>query len=264
MWKTIKSYLTTASFEKLLPAVLALIVGVIVAKIICKLFDKLLGKSRLDASLHAFLRSIFHIIVYVIVALIVAGTMGFNVSSLVALLSVVSLAFSLAVQGALANIAGGIQILSARPFHVGDYVEIGSVGGTVEEIRMVYTVINTIDNKKVFVPNSDVAAACITNYTAEGKRRVDVVFSVAYGSDIDTVKAALHRCADVETVLKEPEVFVGLLAYKDSSIDYVVRAWCKTEDYWPTFFAIQENAQGIFETAGIEMTYPHLNVHVEQ
>lgn len=264
MWDDIKSYIATASFEKLLPAIIALLIGVVAAKVICGLFDKLLAKSKLETSLHAFLRSIFHIIIYVIVALIVAGTLGFNVSSLVALLSVVSLAFSLAVQGALANIAGGIQILSARPFRVGDFVELDNVSGTVEEIRMVYTVISTIDNKRVFVPNSDVAAACITNYTAEGKRRVDVVFSVAYGSDIDTVKAALRRCADVDTVLKEPEVFVGLQAYKDSCIEYVVRAWCKTEDYWPTYFAIQENAQGVFEAAGIEMTYPHLNVHLEQ
>lgn len=264
MWDSIKQYLTTASFEKLLPALIALVVGLLAAKIFCNLFDKMLAKSKLDSSLHAFVRSTFHILLYVIVGLIVAGTIGFNVSSLVALLSVFSLAFSLAVQNALANIAGGIQVLSTRPFHVGDFVEVGDVSGTVEEIRMVYTVISTIDNKRVFMPNSDVAAACITNYTAEGKRRVDFVFSVAYGSEIAAVKAALRRCADIETVLKEPEPFVALQAYKDSCIDYVLRVWCKTEDYWPTYFAIQENAQGEFDAAGIEMTYPHLNVHLDK
>lgn len=262
MWDTIKSYLATLSFEKLLPAILALAVGLVVVKILCRLFDRALQKSRLEESLHSFIRSIFHGVLYVIVILIVAGTLGFNVSSLVAMLSVVSLAVSLAIQGALANIAGGIQVLSSHLFRVGDYIEMGDISGTVKEIRMVYTVITTVDNKEVFIPNSDVSTARITNYTTENIRRVDLTFSVSYDADAEAVKAALRRCADVEYVLEEPNVFVGLISYGESTVDYVLRAWCNTENYWDAYFAIQENAQRVFREAGIEMSYPHLNVHM--
>ena len=250
--------------SRLLSAVLLALICLLSVKLLLKAADKLFAKLHVDPTLLGMLRAIVKTLLLAIAVLIVLGYLGIPVTSLVALLSVFSLAFSLAVQNALANIAGGIQVLSTRPFHVGDFVEVGDVSGTVEEIRMVYTVISTIDNKRVFMPNSDVAAACITNYTAEGKRRVDFVFSVAYGSEIAAVKAALRRCADMEMVLKEPEPFVALQAYKDSCIDYVLRVWCKTEDYWPTYFAIQENAQGEFDAAGIEMTYPHLNVHLDK
>lgn len=262
MWDTIKSHLTALSFEKLLPSILALVIGLIVAKILCRLFDRALGKSRLDASLHSFVRSLFHGVLYIIVILIVAGTLGFNVSSLVALLSVVSLAVSLAIQGALANIAGGIQVLSSHLFRVGDYVQLGDISGTVKEIRMVYTVITTTDNKDIFIPNSDVSAARITNYTTEAVRRVDLTFCVSYDADVDTVKAALRECAAVENVLDEPAVFVGLDAFGESTVSYVLRAWCKTEHYWDVYFAIQENAQRVLKAANVELSYPHLNVHM--
>lgn len=262
MWDKIKSYLTAASFEKLLPALLALVLGIIAVKILCRLFDRILAKSRLEKSLHSFLRSGFHITLYIIVILIVAGTLGFNVSSLVALLSVVSLAFSLAVQGTLSNIAGGIQLLTAHPFRVGDFVQVGDMSGTVKEIRMSYTVLLTIDNSELFLPNSDVSAARITNFTAAGKRRVDLTFNVSYNADHAAVKAALLECAALPQVLPEPAVFAAVSAYRDSTVEYVLRAWCKTEDYWTVYFALQERAQGLLQAHGAELSYPHLNVHM--
>lgn len=264
MWNTIKGYVSELSFHKLLPAIIALALGLIAAKLLCRLFDKALEKSRLERSLHSFLRSGFKILIYVLLLLIVAGTMGFNVSSLVALLSVVSLAFSLAVQGTLANIAGGLQILTSHPFRVGDFVELGDLSGTVKEIRMVYTVITTVDNKEIFIPNSDVAAARVTNYTAEGKRRVDFTFGISYGCDAREVKEALLACTAQEKVYSDPAPFVGLLNYGDSAVEYVLRVWCKTEDYWDVYFAIQERAQGLLAQHGIELTYPHLNVHLDK
>ncbi len=263
MWEKIKANLTTISLEKIAPALIALAIGVLAVKILCRLLKKALYKSKMEPSAHVFFLSTFRVVLYVIVALVVAGTLGFNVSSLVALLSVVSLAISLAVQGTLSNIAGGLQVLSAHPFHVGDYVELGDASGTVEEIRMVYTVINTPDNKRIFVPNSDVAQARIVNYTAMGKRRVDMTFSVSYEHDAEHVKAALLRCADIDMVLKDPPVFVGLQAYQDSCVDYALLAWCETEHYKLLPTVLRERAQWIFKEEGIEIPYPHLDVRVD-
>lgn len=261
---TIKTTLANLSFQKLAPAIIALVIGIILAKLLCKLFDGILDRSHIEKSLHGFLRSLFHILLYVIVGLIVAGTLGFNVSSLVALLSVVSLAFSLAVQGTLANIAGGIQILTSHPFHVGDYVEAGGVEGTVQDIGMIYTHLLTVDNKGVYIPNSEAASSKITNYTAEGKRRVDLTFTASYACASEDVRAALLRAGKVEGALSDPAPETYLSEYGQSNISYILRIWCKPENYWAVYFAAIENVRSEFERAGLEMTYPHINVHLDK
>ena len=260
---SLKSAFASLSIEKLLPSLLALVVGLIIARILCKLFDKVLNRSKVEKSLHGFLRSLFHILVYVIVGLVVAGTLGFNVSSLVAILGVVSLAISLAVQGTLSNIAGGIQILTAHPFRVGDYVEIAGTEGTVTEIGMIYTRLITVDNKEIYLPNSDVAASKIVNYTAEGKRRVDLSFSASYDCATADVRAALLKAAQVEGALNEPAAESYVKEYSESSISYILRVWCLAENYWDVYFKVTENVRAEFENAGLSMTYPHLNVHLD-
>lgn len=262
-FETIKTTLMNLSFEKLAPAIIALVVGLILAKLLCKLFDRILDRSRIEKSLHSFLRSLFHILLYVIVALIVAGTLGFNVSSLVALLSVVSLAFSLAVQGTLANIAGGIQILTSHPFHVGDYIEISGVEGTVQDIGMIYTHLLTLDNKGVFLPNSEAASSKVTNYTAEGKRRVDLTFTASYACSSSDVRNALLNAAKVNGALADPAPEAFLSEYGESNISYILRIWCKPENYWDVYFAAIENVRSEFDNSGVEMTFPHLNVHID-
>ncbi len=259
----ITSWLSTLTLDKIVPALVALVVGIVTVRLLCRLFEKLLRHSRLESNLLGFVRSLFRILLYVIVALIVAGTLGFNVSSLVAMLSVVSLALSLAVQGTLSNIAGGIQILSAHPFRVGDYVEIAGTEGSVSQIGMIYTSLVTLDNKTVHLPNSDVASSKIINYTVLGTRRIDLTFSAAYHCATEDVRAALYQAAKVETALEEPAPQVLVAEYGDSAISYHLRVWCHAEDYWPLYYRITENVRTEFERAGLEMTYPHLNVHLD-
>ncbi len=259
----ITSWLSTLTLDKIFPALLALVIGVVAVRLLCRLFERLLSHSRLESNLLGFIRSLFRIILYVIVALIVAGTLGFNVSSLVAVLSVVSLALSLAVQGTLSNIAGGIQILSAHPFRVGDYAEISGMEGTVSQIGMIYTSLVTLDNKTVHIPNSDVASSKIINYTVLGTRRIDLTFSAAYQCAAEDVRAALYQAVKVDAVLEEPAPQVLVAEYGSSAISYILRFWCRAEDYWPLYYRITENVRTEFERAGLEMTYPHLNVHLD-
>lgn len=264
MWNTVKEYLTTLSVKNLLPAVIALVVGLILARLICKAFNKLLTKTKLEPSLHGFLRSLFRVFIYLITLLIVASTLGFDMTSLIAVLSVLSLALSLAVQGTLANVAGGIQILVSHPFKSGDYVEIGANAGTVKEIRLSYTVLTTVDNREVFIPNSDAAGARILNFSAEAVRRVDLLVDVGYGYDAELVKKTLCKCAEMDKVLSQPPVFAGLTEYRDSTVQYTLRAWCKTQDYFDVSFAIRERLQSELAAAGIEMSYPHLHIHMDK
>ena len=261
--QALKSTLSTLSFEKLLPSLLALVAGLIIARLLCRLFERVLNRSKVEKSLHGFLRSLFRILLYVIVSLIVAGTLGLNVSSLVAILSVVSLAISLAVQGTLSNIAGGIQLLTSHPFHVGDFVEIADTDGVVAEIGMIYTRLTTTDNKSVYLPNSDVASSKIINYTAEGMRRVDLSFSASYGCAIEDVRTALLKAAQVEGALADPAPEAYVKEYAESHICYILRLWAPANDYWDVYFKVTEKVRDEFEKAGLSMTYPHLNVHLD-
>ena len=263
--ESITKFLGSLTLQKLVPAVIVLIVGIIVIKGLLKLIDSAVAHSRLDANLRPVVHSVFQIILWAVLVIIVTGTLGINVTSLVALLSVVSLAVSLAVQGALSNIAGGIQVLSAHPYKIGDFVEIGDVSGNVSEIGMVYTRITTLDNKVISIPNSDISSSKVINYTALDKRRVDLKFSASYDAPTAEVRAALIEAANrVGTVFATPPVFARVSNYGDNAIEYTVRAWTPTESYWDSYFDIIENVKTVFDERGIEMTYPHVNVHMMQ
>ncbi len=263
--KNIASFFRSLTLEKLIPAILILLVGVFAIKALLKLFDTALSRSKLEKSLHAVLRSTMKIVLWAVLIIIIAESLGVDATSLIAVLSVVSLAISLAVQGTLSNFAGGIQVLSAHPFKVGDFVEIGTVSGTIEETGLVYTKIRTVDNKEISIPNSDVSSAKIINYTALDKRRVDLSFTASYDAPVDEVKAALKEAADlVPTVFATPAVFVRVSGYGENSIEYILRAWTPTENYWDSHFDIIENVKKVFDERGIEMTYPHLNVHMQE
>ena len=265
-YSSLRAVLSRLSLQTLLPALVTLVVGIVLAKLLIRLFDRALARSaRLDKSLHGFLRALFRILLYAIVALITAGQLGVNTSSLVALLSVVSLALSLAIQGTLSNIAGGMMVLSSHPFHVGDYVEIGGIEGTVAEIGLFHTRLVTADNKNVFVPNSEVSSAKIVNFTAEQTRRVDLTFTASYDSAPDRVCAALLRAcaAHPELTLPDPPPEAHVTAYGDSSIEYILKFWCSTPQYWPARYAVTEQVKREFDADGLEMSYPHLNVHLD-
>lgn len=259
----ITHFFSSLTLEKLPPAIITFIIAYAASRVVLKVADKLFARSKLEKTIEKFLRSALRILMWALIFLIVAGSLGIDVSSMIALLSVASLAISLAVQGALSNLAGGLMLLSTRPFRVGDFVEVGTVSGTVQEIGMTYTTLATPDQKEIFVPNSEVASTKIINYTAVTDRRVDLTFTASYDDATDTVKAALLKAADLPQVHKDPAPFVAVNRYGDSSIEYVLRVWTSATDYWDAYFTIVENVRMRFDEAGISMTYPHLNVHLD-
>lgn len=254
------------TIAKLLTAVLILLVCMVIIKIANKAVVSFLQKTKIDKSLHGFIRSIVKLVLWFLTVIIVADSLGIPVTSLLAVFSIAGLAASLAMQDTLSNFASGVLILVTRPFGVGDFIECNGESGVVKSISLVYTQILTVDNKTVFLPNSDVSGGKIVNYTKEEYRRVDVEISASYDCDVDAVKKALLEAVScVKTVTGEPDVpFVNVMEYGSSSIEYVVRVWCKTPDYWATTFALKEEVKKSFDRNSIEMTYDHLNVHLDK
>ena len=259
----IRKTLSSLTLEKIIPALLVLAVGIVTVYLLCRLFDKVLRRTQLEKTLSGFLRSLIRILLYLVVVLVALSTLGLNVSSMVAILSVASLAITLAVQGTLSNIAGGIQVLSSHPFRVGDYVEIGGVEGTVRTIGMIYTRLITLDNKAVFLPNSDVAASRVSNFTVEGKRRINLPFTASYDCPTEPVLHALQQAAAAGGALADPAPRAYVRSYDDSAIRYELFFWCEPKDYWPVYFAVTAAVREEFNKAGLIMTYPHLNVHFD-
>lgn len=259
-----KNFIKSLTLEKLTPSIVLVAAGILVIRLLMKLFDKALERSRLQRTANSMLRSGMKILLYFLLGLMVCSQLGVDVSSLVALLSVVSLAVSLAVQGTLSNTVGGIMLLATHPFTAGDYVEIGTVGGTVLEVGLTYTRLVTPDNKVISIPNSTATTQEITNFSASGSRRVEIMTSASYDSPAATVKQALLEAAAIPAVLAEPAPFVGVQSYGDSAITYVLRVWCEAKDYWDVYYAVNERIKERFDAAGVVMTYPHLNVHLER
>ncbi len=244
--------------------VLALVVVcVIVIKVVLKVAGKAMDRAGLDRGVRTFLLSGLKVILWLVAVCVVLGYLGVPMTSLVAVLSVLGLAISLAVQGLLSNLAGGIMLLTARPFSAGDFVEAGGVSGTVNEVGLVYTKINTVDNKVVYVPNGDISGKTIVNYTAEEKRQVELRFNTAYDAPPDRVKECIARViGEHPLTLPTPEPLIRVCGYGSSSIEYLVRCWCATDDYWTVYFDLMEGVKAAFDAAGVEMTYDHVNVHM--
>ena len=258
-------FLANLTLAALLPAVILLVIGILAIRAILKLVDKSLSRTKLEKAATSLIRSLLKVVLYVLLGLMVASKLGIDVTGIVALASVASLALSLSLQDALSNIIGGFMLLSNHPFHSGDYVEIAGQGGTVQEINMTYTMLATPDNKLISIPNSAVVAAQIVNYSTSGTRRVDINVSASYDAPIETVKAALLEAAKLDTVIDTPAApFAAVLSYGDSAINYTLRVWTTSDEYWNTFFTINERVKEAFDKAGVEMTYPHLNVHIDK
>lgn len=260
--ETIK--LGSISLSSILSAVLLFIVSCIVIKLICRAVEKFLSKStHIDASLKGFLKSACKVALWVIAIIIIADSLGIPVTSLVAVLSVAGLALSLSVQGLLSNLFSGITLLITRPFVVGDFVEISGNCGTVKEIGLFYTTISTVDNKLISVPNGDITASNIINYSSEKLRRVDIAINASYDCATEDVRSAvLEAVAMDEKALSEPAPFIAISSYGTSTVEYTVRVWCNSADYWDVFFALNENIRECFAKNGVKMSYDHLNVHM--
>ena len=232
--------------------------------VVTLIVNKLLDKSgRLDGALKGFIKTAVKIALWALAIIMIAASLGIDTASLVAALSVVGLALSLAVQNVASNVFSGITLLMTRPFSEGDYVDIAGKSGTVKSVGLFYTVVDTLDNRVITIPNGDVTAASIVNYSRESLRRVDFTFCASYDDSTESVKAAIMEAVSEDSrILSDPEPFVALSAYKDSAIEYVVRVWCNNADYWDVYFALNENVRESFSRNGVKMTYAHMNVHI--
>ena len=250
--------------SRMIPAVLILAVGIVVIKLVNKLVRTTLEKTKLEKAAHSLILSVANVSMYIILSLIVATKLGIDVTSIVALASVLTLAVSLALQNMLANVFGGFTILSTTPFHSGDYVEIAGQGGTVSEINMTYTKLITPDGKLISIPNSAVVASQIVNYSAEAVRRMEFIVFVGHDTPVQTVLDALVLAGTVDKALMSPSPFSAVAAYENCAIKYTLRVWVNNADYWDVFFEVNQKIKKVFDEQGIAMSYPHLNVHMDK
>ena len=250
---------------KLLIAIAILVIGLMITKRISKIMEKLLKKKEFDESLRTFLTSMVAISLKIMVVITALGMLGLEMTSFIALLGAAGLAIGMAFSGTLGNFAGGIMILIFRPYKVGDYISAQGEEGLVKEIQIFNTILLTLDNKTIIVPNGAMANGNMTNFTFQETRRVDFVVGIAYGDDYDKAKSVLEGfIAEDSKILKDPSAFIGLGELADSSVNITLRVWCKTEDYWDVFFKMNERIYKEFDGHGLSIPYPQMDVHVHK
>ncbi len=250
--------------KDIIGAILIFIIGRFVIKQINRLVSKILQKRKLEVSVETFLKSLLSILLNLILAFAIISRLGIETTSFAALLASAGVAVGMALSGNLSNFAGGLIILVFKPFKVGDYIdtETADVSGTVKEIQIFHTVLATLDNKIIYVPNGVLSSNAITNYSKQNMRRAEWVIGVEYGEDVDKVKKVLEELIEADTrILKDPAPLIALKALSASSVDIVVRAWAKSEDYWNVYFDMNKNIYDTFNKKGIGFPFPQLTVH---
>ena len=249
---------------QLLLAIVIWIVGSYLIKTFKKVIIKSMEKKGVDPSLKSFLGSLITAVLYVMLVIITISTIGVQTSSLVAVLGAAGLAIGLALQGSLSNFAGGVLIIIFRPFNVGDFIEMGSMSGTVKEIQIFQTFLDTPDNKRVVIPNGQLSNNSLINYTRTPTRRIDMKFSVGYNSDIKLVRNLIEEIINKNGfVLKDHEILVRLETLADSSMIFVVKVWALNENYWDVYYDITENIKNNFDKNGIEIPYPKMDINIK-
>ncbi|NOQ74852.1 MAG: mechanosensitive ion channel [Crocinitomix sp.] len=244
-------------------ALAVLVIGMMIVKRISKVVSKLLQKKEYDASLQGFLVSMVSITLRILVVLTALSQLGIEMTSFIAIIGAAGLAIGMAFSGTLGNFAGGIMILIFRPYKVGDYIVAQDVEGSVLDIQIFNTILLTLDQKKVILPNGPVANGTITNITHQKTRRVDFTVGIAYGDNYDDAKAILQKFVDEDDkIIKEGENFIGLVSLGDSSVNLTVRVWCTLENYWDVYFKMNERIYKEFGQAGLNIPFPQMDVHV--
>ena len=247
--------------------ILILIAAKFIIGFLVKISTRIMGKSRLEAGIAGFIAKALRISLWVLALIIVVESLGVNTTSLVAVVSVVSLALSLAFQNIMTNIFSGVILLFSKPFVVGDFVTISGISGTVKEITLMRTKLVTPDNKIECIPNGSIEAANITNFSAETARRVDIKVNVSYEAPTETVKTAVMEVIDKDSrIIRNDETkapFVRLSAYNASDIEYTIRVWTANADYWDVYFDTLEALREAFAAHGVEFSYPHTVVHMK-
>ena len=251
--------------SNLLVALLVLIIGLWIIKRILKLFDLAMAKKKVEITLHQFLISIVGILFKAILIIVVASMIGVETTSLIAVLGAAGLAIGLALQGSLSNFAGGILILLFKPFKAGDVIDAQGYVGVVQEIQIFNTILLTLDNQRVIIPNGLLSNGCVKNIFVEETRRVDLTFGISYGDDIKKAKGVLQSVLDAnENILKSPQPDIFVSAHADSSINIIVRPWTNSENYWPVYFGVMEEVKLAFDREDITIPFPQRDVHMIQ
>ncbi len=247
----------------LLMAVLTLIIGLMVIKMIVGVASKLMKKRNVDESLRPFFTSMIGVALKICLIIAVVGMVGVETTSFVAILGAAGLAVGMALSGTLQNFAGGVMILIFKPFRVGDVIEAQGFTGGVNEIQIFNTILKTPDNKTIIIPNGGLSNSAMVNYTTEGQRRVDWTVGIGYGDSTEKAREVLMAMIKADSrILSEPAPFIGVSELADSSVNFAVRCWVKTPDYWDVFFNMNEQVYNTFEKEGLNIPYPQMDVHV--
>jgi small conductance mechanosensitive channel len=246
-------------------AILVYLVGRIVIKIILRIVSRLLERAGVDEMLIKFARSITNAGLTLVLAIIALSVLGIDTTSLIAVLASAGLAVGLALQDSMKNFASGVLLLTFRPFIKGDLVDTGGSQGVVQEITLFTTTLLTVDNREVIVPNGAIWSGVITNFTARDQRRVDMVFGIGYGDGIERARSIIEQVlAEEPLVLKDPAPDVAVSELADSSVNFVVRPWVKTDDYWDAKFAVTERIKLAFDQQGISIPFPQMDIHMDR
>lgn len=246
-------------------AIVIFVVGRWVAMILTRVVGRVASRAKMDPILVKFLGSLTYAVLLTLVIISALGRLGLNTTSFVAVVGAAGLAVGLAFQGTLGNLASGVMVIFFRPFTAGDYIEAGGEAGTVEEVQVFSTVLRTPDNRKIIIPNSSITGGNIINYSAADRRRVDLVFGIGYGDDLLAAKAILEdMLAKHDLVLADPAPLVAVSELADSSVNFAVRPWVRTGDYWTVYFDLTEAVKLRFDQEGISIPFPQNDVHLFQ
>ena len=261
--QTVYEYLAQYGF-KVLGAIIIFLIGRWLAKIISRWIETALIKSRVDKTLAKFVKNLSQIVLLVFVVMAALAPLGVETTQFAVVVGAAGLAIGLALQGSLANFASGFLMIIFRPFKVGDFIESAGVKGTVKEIQIFNTIVNTPDNIRVIIPNAQLTGGNILNYTINGTRRVDLVVGVSYEDDLKKAKQVIEEVlAGDDRVLKDPSPTVAVYELGDSSVNFVVRPWVKSADYWDAYFDITSKVKLALDENGISIPYPQRDVHLK-
>lgn len=264
IWNSLWTWLSGFAGNLLLAALIFL-AGWWLAKLAAKLTKKAVSRGKADALAVSFIGSLVKALVLMVAVISAIAQLGVNITSLIAALGAAGLTASFALQGSLSNLVSGMQIIFTKPFKMGDYLAFGTYEGTVKRIEILYTTLATFDNKEVIVPNSQITGGVVVNYTSNGTRRLDLSYAVSYQADLKKAKSVLAELAAGDPrVLEDPAPVIAVGELKDSSVTLVAKLWCRQEEYWALYHAMQEAVKAAFDREGIAIPYPQLDVHMDQ
>jgi small conductance mechanosensitive channel len=265
-WQPLLELAQTKGIDFAINLVLALLifyVGKFVISLIVRGIARVMRAQSVDKTLETFVCNLVRVVLLVIVIIAAIGQLGIQTTSFIAVFGAAGLAVGLALQGSLSNFASGVLIVLFRPYKVGDFIEAAGIAGVVEQVQILTTVLKTGDNKQIIVPNGQIMDSIITNYSAKDTRRVDMVVGVSYDDDLDKVRATLQELIDADDrILDEPACTIAVSALADSSVNFVVRPWAKTSDYWGVMFDLTEAIKKRFDQEGISFPFPQQDVHL--